>query len=92
MIKIECGVWEQSQLIEYLKYAKKKLCEECNQDKITVLYLKLELEKIDNLIEIINGKKNYDYLLDAKTYRIATADNENLTKAEKELRDLVEVR
>lgn len=92
MIKIECDVWEQKQLSEYLMYAKKKLCEECNQDKITVLYLKIELDKIDNLLRVINGKGHHDYLLDAKAYRQMYSNEESLTKAEKELSMLSEVK
>lgn len=68
MVRIECSVWEKRQLTEYLEYAKKKYCEDCNNDKITVGLLNIELDRINNLLEIINGKVVSDYDRPSKAY------------------------
>lgn len=91
MIRIECDPWEQKQLSEYLQYSKKKLCEDYNKEEITLLYLKIELEKIDNLLNVVSGKGHHDYLLDAKAYRQIYNRGDDLTDAEKEIRRLPEV-
>ena len=71
MVKLECTVWEQKQLSEYLQYAKKKMFEECNNGYITALYLELEVKKIDNLLRVVHGKGDDDYLYDSSAYRMS---------------------
>ena len=90
MIKIECDPWEQKQLSEYLQYAKKKLIEDCNNGSITTLYLEIELNKINNLLNIIAGKGKNDYLLNSASYRRKCEYN-NLSEADKEIRRIPEI-
>jgi len=84
MIKLECDVWEQKQLSEYLQYAKKKLFEECNEGKITALYLEIEIKKLDNLLRVVHGKGEHDYLYDSSAYRMSHSDY-NGSNADKEI-------
>lgn len=92
MVRIECDVWEKRQLFEYLDYSKKKLIQEYKNNEITHAYLEIELDKINNLKNILDGKGNNDYLLRSKVFRREYSDEESLTKAEKELARLTEVR
>lgn len=91
MVRIECDVWEQSQLIEYLDYSAKKLQEDFNNGKITMECLIYERTKINNLKRVVNGKPYDGYLLKAKSARRKFIDEE-LTEAEKEIMRLNEVR
>lgn len=91
MVRIECDVWEQSQLIEYLDYSAKKLQEDFNDGEITMERLIYENTKINNLKRIVNGKPYDGYLLKAKSARRKFIDEE-LTEAEKEIMRLNEVR
>lgn len=77
MIKLECDVWEQKQLSEYLQYAKRKLFEECNNGNITALYLEIEVKKIDNLLRVVHGKGEHDYLYDSNAYRMSHSSKES---------------
>lgn len=61
MVIIKCDIYEKGELIRFLDYAKTKKIEDCNNDKITPKLLKLELEKIEILKKIINGKCREDY-------------------------------
>jgi len=90
MIKIECDPWEQKQLSEYLQYAKKKLIEDCNNGLITALYLEIEINKINNLLRIVAGKGQNDYLLDSASYRRQSMYN-NLSEADKEIRRIPQI-
>lgn len=91
MVRIECDVWEQSQMIEYLDYSAKKLQEDFNNGKITMECLIYERTKINNLKRVVNGKSYDGYLLKAKSARRKFIDEE-LTEAEKEIMRLPEVR
>ena len=91
MVRIECDVWEQSQLIEYLDYSAKKLQEDFNNGEITMECLLYEHTKINNLKRVVNGKPYDGYLLKAKSARRKFIDEE-LTEAEKEIMRLNEVR
>ena len=91
MVRIECDVWEQSQMIEYLDYSAKKLQEDFNNGKITMECLIYERTKINNLKRVVNGKPYDGYLLKAKSARRKFVDEE-LTEAEKEIMRLPEVR
>lgn len=92
MVKIECTVWEQRQMYEYLDYSAKKLLEEYKNNEITRAYLEIEIDKIKNLRKVLNGKGKSDYLLRSSVYRKRYANEDELTKAEKELAKLPEVR
>ena len=92
MVKIECTVWEQRQMYEYLDYSVKKLLEEYKNNEITRAYLEIEIDKIKNLRKVLNGKGKGDYLLRSSVYRKGYANEDELTKAEKELAKLPEVR
>ncbi len=92
MIRIECTVWEQRQLFEYLNYSKKKLYEDYKKNEITSAYLEIELDKIKNLEKVLNGKGKSDYLLRSSDFRRRYSDENNLTHAERELARLPEVR
>lgn len=61
MVTIKCAVYEKRDLERFLDYAKDKLIEDCNKDKITVKLLEIELEKIKRLKERVNGKVKEDY-------------------------------
>lgn len=93
MIKIECDVWQQSQLIEYLDYSAKKLQEDFNNDKITLECLIYEQSKINNLKKIVNGKEYDGYLLKCKSarrkhYVFDELNDDKLNDAEKEIMKL----
>ena len=92
MIRIECDVWEQRQLFEYLEYSKKKLIQDYRKNEVTRAYLEIELSKIKNLKKVLNGKGKSDYLLRSSRFRQVHSDEDELTKAEKELAKLPEVR
>lgn len=92
MIRIECDVWEQRQMFEYLEYARKKLIQDFKKNEITRAYLEIELEKIKNLEKVLNGKGKDDYLLRSSDFRRMYSNEDELTKAEKELARLPEVR
>lgn len=61
MITIRCSVYEKRDFEVYLDYAKEKLIEDCNNNKMTPMLLKIELEKIKRLKERVNGKAKEDY-------------------------------
>ena len=88
MVRIECDVWEQRQLFEYLDYSSKKLLEEYKKNEITRAYLEYELSKIKNLRKVLNGKGHGDYLLRSSVYRSRYSNEDELTKAERELKNL----
>lgn len=92
MVRIECDVWEQSQLIEYLDYSDKKLQEDFNNGKITLECLLYEQTKINNLKRIVNGKEYEGYLLKSKSARRKFYIGDDLNEAEKEILRLPEVR
>ena len=92
MVRIECDVWEQSQMIEYLDYSAKKLQEDFNNGKITMECLLYEHTKINNLKRIVNGKPYDGYMLKAKSARRKFYIDEELNEAEKEIMKLDEVR
>lgn len=92
MVRIECDVWEQRQLFEYLEYSKNKLIEDYNNGEITEKYLEFELDKIKNLRKVLNGKNKDDYLLRSSIFRRENSDEGSLTDAEKELAKLPFVR
>jgi len=92
MVRIECDVWEQSQMIDYLDYCKKKLQEDFNNGKITMECLLYEHTKINNLKRIVNGKPYDGYMLKAKSARRKFYIDDNLNDAEKEIMKLDEVR
>ena len=92
MVRIECDVWEQRQLFEYLDYSKKKLIQDYEKNEITRAYLEIELGKIKNLEKILNGKGKGDYLLRCSDFRRKYSDDGSLTQAEKELARLPKVR
>lgn len=92
MIRIECDVWEQRQLFEYLEYSKNKLIEDCNNGTITDKYLEIELDKIENLRKVLNGNGKSDYLLRSSVFRSEHSDESSLTPAEKEILKLPFVR
>lgn len=92
MVKIECTVWEQRQLFEYLDYSAKKLLEEYKKNEITRAYLEIEIDKIKNLEKVLNGKGKSDYLLRSARYRRLHSNETELTKAEKEIAKLSQER
>lgn len=92
MVKIECTVWEQRQLFEYLDYSAKKLLEDYKKNEITRAYLEIEIDKIKNLEKVLNGKGKSDYLLRSSDFRRMYSNEDELTKAEKEIARLPEVR
>ena len=92
MVKIECTVWEQRQLFEYLEKKKKKLLEDYKKNEITRAYLEIEIDKIRQLEKVLNGKGKSDYLLRSSDFRRMYSSEDELTKAEKELARLPEVR
>ena len=92
MVKIECDVWEQSQLIDFLDYADKKLKEDFNNGKITLECLLYEQTKINNLKKVVNGKEYEGYLLKSKSARRKFYIGDSLNAAEREIRKLPEVR
>lgn len=61
MVKIECSVYEKYNFLEMIDYAKSKKIEECNNGKITIQLLNLELEKLNKLKDRVNGKAERDY-------------------------------
>lgn len=88
MIRIECGIWEQKQFIEYLDYSASKLQEDFNNGKITLEGLIYEQSKINNLKRIVNGKEYDGYLLKAKSARRKHYIDDDLNEAEKEIMKL----
>ena len=92
MVKIECTVWEQRQLFEYLDYSAKKLLEEYKKNEITRAYLEIEIDKIKNLEKVLNGKGKSDYLLRSVRYRRLHSNETELTEAEKEIAKLSQER
>lgn len=85
MIRIECDVWEQSQLIEYLDYSSEKLQEDFNNGKITLECLIYEQGKINKLKKVVNGKEYDGYLLKCKSARHKHYVDEELNEAEREI-------
>lgn len=95
MVKIECDVWEQKQMIEYLEFAFEKRKEEYEDGKITRECLEFERNKINKLLKIVKGKEYDGYLLKAKSERrkhLVTDIYKELNDAEREIMRLPEVR
>ena len=61
MVTIRCSVYEKRDFEVYLDYAKEKLIEDFDNEKITLMLLNIELEKIKRLKERVNGKVREDY-------------------------------
>ena len=61
MVTIRCSVYEKRDFEVYLDYAKEKLIEDYDNDKITLMLLNIELEKINRLKERLKGKVKEDY-------------------------------
>lgn len=89
MVRIECTVWEHRQMFEYLDYSAKKLLEEYKKNEITRAYLEIELEKLRNLRKVLSGKGKDDYLLRSSIYRRKHSNEDELTKAEKEIAKII---
>ena len=89
MVRIECDVWEQRKMFEYLDYARKKLIQDYKKNEITRAYLEIELTKIKNLEKVLNGKGKDDYLLRSARYRRLHSNDTELTKAEKEIAKII---
>ena len=62
MITIKCSVWEKSDLLRLLDYAREKKYEDFNNDpKMTKYMLQMDLKKIDTLKKRANGIYREDY-------------------------------
>ena len=83
MITIRCSVYEKRDFEVYLDYAKKKLIEDCNNDKITPILLDIELKKIRALQNRLKGKYTEDYQQSSISY-----NRERGTLREREKNDL----
>ena len=68
MVTIKMSVYEKADLLRFLEYAKEKKLEDCNNDVITPLLLKIELEKINTLKDRVNGKFKEDYQQTSRKY------------------------
>lgn len=68
MVTIKMSVYEKADLLRLLEYAKEKKLEDCNNDVITPLLLKIELEKINALKDRVNGKFKEDYQQISRKY------------------------
>ena len=79
-------------MFEYLDYSAKKLLEDYKKNEITRAYLEIEIDKIRKLKKVLNGKGKSDYLLRSSDFRRMYSNEDELTKAEKELARLPEVR
>ena len=68
MVTIKMTAYEKADLLRLLEYAKEKKLEDCNNDVITPLLLKIELEKINTLVNRANGKYREDYQQMSRKY------------------------
>ena len=85
MVTIKCTVYEKRDLEVILDYAKDLLIEDCNNDKITVKLLNIELGKINKIKQRINGKVTEDYMQSSWSY-----NRKHGTLKEREKNDLPE--
>lgn len=84
MVTIRCSVYEKRDFEVYLDYAKEKLIEDFDNEKITLMLLNIELEKIKRLKERVNGKVKEDYQQSSIKY-----NRDHGTLKEREKDDLV---
>lgn len=68
MVTIKMTAYEKADLLRLLEYAKEKKLEDCNNDVITPLLLKIEIEKINTLKDRVNGKCKEDYQQTSRKY------------------------
>lgn len=68
MIRIICSVYEKCDFIEFLLYAKQKKIEECEKGKMTQTLLRMELKRIEKLLQRIDGKYVEDYDMSSLKY------------------------
>ena len=83
MVTIRCSVYEKRDFEVFLDYAKDKLIEDFDNNKITLMYLNIELEKIKKLKERLQGKVKEDYQQTSVKYNrdhgtIKVRENDNL--------------
>ncbi len=92
MVNFECTFCVQRELFLYLDFTSNMLLEDYKKNEITREYLEIEIDKIRKLEKVLNGKGKSDYLLRSSDFRRMYSNEDELTKAEKELARLPEVR
>lgn len=84
MVNITCSVYEKCDFLELIEYAKKKKIEDCNNELISPLLLKIELDKLESLRQRVEGKYRHDYDMSSRRYSrnhpSGNVDNDDLPK------------
>lgn len=73
MVKIECTVNQKYGILKVLEKAKEYRRNDFEKGEITQEHLDYDINVINNLIDVVNGKVTSDYQMDCKEYKEKTA-------------------
>ena len=73
MVKIECTVNQKYGILKVLEKAKEYRRNDFEKREITQEHLDYDINIINNLIDVVNGKVTNDYQMDCKEYKEKTA-------------------
>ena len=77
MVTINCSVYEQGRFLKVLEKSKEYRNRDFKEGKITKAELEYDIDRINELIDRVNGIYTHDYLLNSSLYREKNSTKKN---------------